>query len=56
MSLLKYYLVAIPSGFLMAPGWIAGLVFHRLADGFRAARFSLDQLDDKCIDFLKSRK
>ncbi|MGL4650728.1 MAG: hypothetical protein ACRC1H_15075 [Caldilineaceae bacterium] len=47
---LRMYVPAYASAVLMLPGWIAGLVWHRMCDGWDVARRQLDRLDDAVIE------
>lgn len=54
---LRMYLTGYCSAVLMLPGWLAGLLWHRMHDGWRVARRQLDQLDDAVIaDMEKHRR
>lgn len=49
LSQLCTLLVAYASSLPCLIGWIAGLMCHRVADGWKVARLTLDNLDDAAI-------
>ena len=50
------YTLAYFSAVPMLAGWLAGLLWHRMADGWRVARRNLDAIDDAVIDDMESRR
>ncbi len=50
MGRLRLYLTAYSSALPMVVGWIAGLLWHRMRDGWNVAKRQLDRLDDAVVD------
>lgn len=50
LARLRMYLLVYLSATPMLAGWLAGLVLHRVHDGWKTARRQLDRLDDSVIE------